>query len=226
MRTLLVSFLAVVFLTSIASAEVLVTANPLGQGVFGFELAGMQDSNFLDQGNDAKMTSYGGYIGYGILDKLDLYLDIGSMKTSGLPSDQELGGTAYGASLKYTILEEGENMPVSVAAALRYRTVTQDYKVSGTKMGEANYAQSTIGVGVSKIMVPFIPYLGISYKETKQYSDEFATQTDITLGTAIAWSMQGAVFVEYTSQAIQDKMGGVGDHNSGQMALGVAYSLR
>ena len=41
MRTFLVSLLLVVSLVMAASAEMLVTANPIGQGKWGFELAGI-----------------------------------------------------------------------------------------------------------------------------------------------------------------------------------------
>ncbi len=235
MKTLLALLLTIILFASVASAEVLVTANPLGKGVWGFEIAGMQDSNFLDQ-SDGKLTSYGGYIGYGLLDSLDVYLDVGSLASSGLSMtfptippttiDMDISGTAYGVSLKYTLLHEGENMPVSLALAGRYRATSQTMDMGILGKSKSHYAQSTLGIGVSKIMAPFIPYLGLAYRDMKDGSDDFATQTDITLGTAIAWSMQGAVFVEYTSQSIQDKSGTVNDHTSGQIAIGVAYATR
>ncbi|MEE8637965.1 MAG: hypothetical protein V3T21_02865, partial [Candidatus Margulisiibacteriota bacterium] len=60
MRTLSILFLLVVFMTSVASAELLTTANPIGQGRWVIEGFGIRDMN-LTNISDATLTTYGGY---------------------------------------------------------------------------------------------------------------------------------------------------------------------
>jgi len=53
------------------------------------------------------------------------------------------------------------------------------------------------------MMIPFIPYGGLTYKSTTfSMAANKGTAIDLTVGSAIAWSQQGAVFVEYTQQQI------------------------
>jgi hypothetical protein len=241
MRALLVSLLLIVFMTSIASAELLTTANPIGQGGWAFLGAGIRDSNLGNQSTDFTLTTIGGYLGYGITDKLDAYLQIGSSTSStysetvfGYTYDADITGTGYGANLKYTVLEEGEGMPVSAAVGLGYKSVSSKMKTTVTPpnpppplppAGEetVNGSQIMVGIGVSKIIVPFIPYGALAYRKDSADGEEASTQIDITVGSAIAWSTQGAVFVEYTNQSITPKGGDV--YTSGQMALGVGYKI-
>ncbi len=221
MRTLSVLFLVVAFMASMASAELLTTANTFGQGKFGFELAGVQDQKYFND-SDLTRTVYAGYIGYGILEDLDAYLEYGLSNVGGLTSPLEITGSGIGLSLKYRILKEGEALPVSVALAGQYRSISIKTKPIDTT---ENGSQTGIGVGVSKVMAPFVPYGGIAYRTNVLEGEEKYTQLDITLGTAIAWSMQGAVLLEYTNQSITDKNAGFDDHTSGQMAIGVAYKI-
>ncbi|KPJ64077.1 hypothetical protein AMJ44_13400, partial [candidate division WOR-1 bacterium DG_54_3] len=114
MRALLVSLLLIIFMTSIASAELLTTANPIGQGKWAVLGAGIRDSNLGDIGSDTTLTSYGAYLGYGITDALDAYLQIGTSTstTFDVPNpapppallDCDITGTGWGANLKYTVL--------------------------------------------------------------------------------------------------------------------------
>jgi len=228
MRTLSILFLLVAFMTSMASAELLTSANTLGQGKWAVEAVGVQDQN-VSNNSDYNQTTYGGYIGYGILDDLDAYLSYGISNVGGLPSVMEIGGSGYGLSLKYRLLKEGEAMPVSVAAAAQYKSVSVVTKMKPPLVPTptettANGSQTSIGIGCSKVMAPFVPYAGLVYRTEASEGSETGTQIDITVGTAIAWSMQGAVLLEYTNQSITDKTG-VGDHTSGQMAVGVAYKI-
>ena len=87
-----------------------------------------------------------------------------------------------------------------------------------------NGNQAVAAVGVSKLMVPFIPYGGIAYRKTTLNAADSSTQMDITVGTAIAWSAQGAVLVEYTLQSVTAAVGNV-NYSSGQIAAAVAYKI-
>jgi hypothetical protein len=80
-----------------------------------------------------------------------------------------------------------------------------------------------VGAGVSKIMAPLVPYGGLTYRSTSSSGTTVATQLDLTVGSAIAWSMQGAVLVEYTMQSITPNGGTA--YSSGQIGLGVAYKI-
>ena len=212
-------------LVSIAQAELLTTANPLGQGKWAVEGFGVQDSNVQGQSSDWKMTVMGAYAGYGVTDKMDLYLSYGSGSLSGQPAGLgAITGSVIGVNGKYSIMDEASGAPVSVAAGLGYRTTAI---IAGPFAGgNYNVAQMSAGVGVSKLFVPFIPYAALAYRSNAVSiggGNQDDTQLDITVGTGIAWSRQGAVFVEYTSQSITPKVGS--NFSSVQMALGVAYIL-
>lgn len=238
MRTLSVLFLLVVFMASVASAEMLTTANPIGKGRFAIEGFGYQDQN-LTGDSDLTATTYGGYVGYGILDDLDAYLSYGISNVAGLPGagmgNYKMSGSGASLALKKRLLKEGAGMPVSVAAALQYKITS--LKASNDAwdpvLGFTIPASDTttpgteiiIGVGCSKVIIPFVPYGGLAYRTTSSDGSEASTQIDITLGTAIAWSEQGAVLIEYTSQSITPKAAGVAVYTSGQIAAGIGYKI-
>ena len=170
------------------------------------------------------LTSIGGYVGYGLTEKLDLFVTLGTANVGGLATGLSSSLTAYGATLKYALLSEGANAPVSVAIGGGYKVLSTKMK---TPAGSATADGSQIGatVGISKLIVPFIPYGGLTYRSTSSGGSQTATQIDATIGSAIAWSLQGAVFVEYTLQSVQDKTGLIGDYSSGQIGAGVGYTL-
>lgn len=218
MRSLFIIFLSIALLTSIASAELMTTANPLGQGKWGGLGSGLQDSN-ISNTSGYTLTSLGGYVGYGLTDKLDLFVTFGSANVGGLPAGISSSMTAYGATLKYTVLKEGNNLPVSVAVGGGYKATN----IKTTGSADASGSQVGAAVGISKLIVPFIPYSGLTYRSTSTSGSAVSTQIDLTLGSAIAWSTQGAVFVEYTLQSITPNGGTA--YSSNQIGAGVGYSL-
>lgn len=221
MKKFLLIALIMAFFATMASAELLVTANPIGQGKWavlgGFLSDSGQQSNGLTGLTGQTLGVYGGY---GVTDKLDVYLQGGQMTVGGLPAGIAVKNTAYGLNLKYAVLEESSSMPVSVAVGGGYKILSQDVTVGVTNTTSGN--QWGLGALVSKMMVPFIPYGGLGYKNTA-YGAATMTEMDITVGSAIAWSTQGAVFVEYTSQAITPNVGSA--FTSGQVAGGVGYKI-
>jgi hypothetical protein len=94
-------------------------------------------------------------------------------------------------------------------------------KLTGIPEISTNGAKSTIGIGISKKFIPFIPYAGVMMGTTSAAGVN-VTSLDLTIGSAIAWSKQGAVFVEYTNQGLS--AAGV-NYTSGQIALGVGYTI-
>jgi len=222
MRKLSVLFLLTIIMVSVASAELLSTANPIGKGGWAVLGAGVQDNNYSGiPGTSWTLTTIGGYVGYGITDKLDAYLQLGSATVGGLPAGVSASGTGIGVNAKYTLLSE-ENAPVSVAVGAGYKSTSS--KMTGAP--DSTGTQILIGIGVSKLIIPFIPYGALSYRQTKSEGNDVSTQLDITVGSAVAWSTQGAVFVEYTNQAFTPASGtGLGNYTSGQIAIGVGYKI-
>lgn len=214
MRVFVTCFLLAFMLISVASAEMLVTANPIGQGKWAFLGAGLQDSSVGGSGSTLTMTTIGGYAGYGVTDKLDVFAQLGQASFS-VGSTKT---TILGLTLKYEVMEESVSFPVSVSVGGGYKSLSTD---TGGSTTSGN--QMLVGVGVSKLMAPFIPYGGLTYRTTSSGGTTTQTQSDLTVGSAIAWSAQGAVFVEYTMQSITPNGGSA--YTSGQIGLGVGYSI-
>lgn len=231
MKKVFLVIIIMLAVASMASAELLVTANPIGKGKWAFSLIGLQSSN-VSNTSGYTMANFGGYAGYGVIDNLDLFISVATGVVGGLPS---VGGiqaasslTSYGLTGKYTLLNEGPSMPVSVALGLGYRSLstkaTTPAFIGGNFVGvdsTTSGSQIFTGVGVSKILAPFIPYAALMYRSTDNNGS--MTQIDLTAGTAVAWSMQGAVLAEYTLQSITPNGGS--NYSSGQMAASVAYKL-
>ena len=214
MKVLLSVLLGLVMLTSIASAELLVTANPIGQGRWAGLLGYISSSNI--GGNSALgANTIGGYAGYGITEDLDAFLKLGSMNMTGLPAGSA-SATIIGLAAKYAILKEGADMPVSLAVGLGYQSWANTF--TG---GSSTTSDIGGGVIVSKIIAPFVPYGGLQYKSLDT-AGVATTSIELTVGSAIAWSEQGAAFVEYTSQ--NQSTGGASISQS-QIGAGVGYKI-
>lgn len=223
MRSILVAFLlvvAIVSVASVASAELLVTANPLGQGKWGVLGAYLSDAN-ANNNSSYSIATLGGYVGYGVTDKLDVYLNAGSATVGGLPATISVSMTSIGLNAKYAVVAESKDMPVSVSVGAGYRSINTT--ASALAGGNTTGSQILAGVGVSKMMAPFVPYGGLTYRSTSTGGSTTSTQLDLTVGSAIAWSAQGAVFVEYTMQSITPNGGSA--YTSGQIGLGVGYAI-
>lgn len=227
MRTLIVSLLLVALLITASSAELLLTANPLGRGNWDFKIAGMQDQTLMNI-DDATMLTYGGCIGYGLRDNLDVYLQLGAGSSSNLPYGVDYNATSYGLSLKCVLLNEGASMPVSAAIGAGYKSISDKFSSSGVSQNGSG-SQVGISAGVSKILDPFVPYAALAYKQTNSsfsFANSNYSQLDITVGTEIILSTQGAFLIEYTLQQITPKAAGVPNYNSNQIAAGMSFALR
>lgn len=216
--------LLVLMVVSAVSAELLVTANPFGKGKWVFEGAYLSDANVANSSGMSAAT-VGAYCGYGINDKLDFIVAGGQANVAGLPVGvSALKTTGYGVNLKYALASEEKDLPVSVAVGGGYKLLSQVTTVTGLGDTTENGNQLLLAIGISKIMVPFIPYAGIDYRAISYNASNLENHLDLTIGTAIAWSMQGAVLVEYSRQSITPTNGS-GNYTSGQIAAGVAYKI-
>ena len=221
MKNILIAVIFVFATTSLASAELLTTANPIRKGKWALSLSAVQNSNASNKSNYSIVSS-GASIGYGIDDKLDAYLIGGVSNVNGLPSQFTSSITSYGLIAKYAILGESDGFPVSVAAGIGYKALS--YK-NTAPAGDTSPTGSQLlaGFGISKIIIPFIPYAGLIYRSTSQSGSSPLSQIDLTIGSAIAWSKEGAVLAEYTIQSITPN-GGT-NYQSGQIGFSVAYKI-
>ena len=210
MKKVLAVVLFVVFAASLASAELLTTANSVGKGKWAFLGSGLQDQNF---GNSSvtSLTTIGGYIGYGINEKLDAYFQAGQSTISGVSST----GTGMGLNLKYTMLEEGRDVPVTVAAGAGYKSMNWS---TGT-----NGSQLSLAAGISRVWSYVIPYSGLAYRKNSVSGNDISSQIDLTVGSAVPWQNMGAFFVEYTLQTITPN--GASNYSSSQIGAGFGTRL-
>jgi hypothetical protein len=225
-RLVLCSLIALMFVAA-ASAEMLITANPIGQGKWA-GLVGYFSDFGLQAGGLTGLTqaTIGAYGGYGITDKLDVFVEAGQATVGSLPVGPGIPTavktTGYGLNLKYAVMGESATMPVSVSVGAGYKTLAQD-ATSALGTATTNGNQIKVGVGVSKIMAPFCPYAGLGYRSNSSGGAAVSSQIDLTVGTAMAWSKQGAVLVEYTMQSITPNGGTA--YSAGQISAGVAYTI-
>jgi len=115
MKRITAVLLFVLLIAGISSAELLTTADTLGAGKWVVLGGGIQDQNLMDV-SGATMTSYCGYVGYGLTDQLDVCLNLGALSSSGL-TGIKMTGLGYGLSVKYNILKEDANLPGASAFA-------------------------------------------------------------------------------------------------------------
>jgi hypothetical protein len=167
-------------------------------------------------------------LGYGINEKLDLIVSAGQSNVTGMAGAyvgvSAIRATGYGLNLKYALASAGDNSPVDVSIGAGYKLLTQVTSITGLGDMTANGNHMLLGIGISKIMVPFVPYAGLTYRATGYEANATQTQFDWTVGTAIAWSQQGAVFLEDTMQVITPVGGGDG-YSSNQLAIAVGYTI-
>jgi hypothetical protein len=227
MKKLFVFALLMALFATMASAELLITANPFGQGKWAVEGAYLMDSKVqLGGSTDVGMNTIGAYVGYGITSALDVIVQLGSATYDKLPVGvNSASGTGAGIFGKYAILQESNNMPVSVSAGLGYKSLSM---TASTLLGNMSGSGSSImaGLGVSKIFAPLVPYAGATYRSntlTVSGTNMDSTQLDLTAGTAIAWSQNGAVYIEYTAQSMTPKTGAA--YTQTQIAGGVGYKI-
>ncbi|MDD4179074.1 MAG: hypothetical protein PHH14_03385 [Candidatus Margulisbacteria bacterium] len=207
---------------SIVSAETLSTANLIPSGRYAVQGIYFQNTNSFNLGNDAKLNAYGIKGAYGINDQMEIDLQVGTGGTTGFTSitGTEYTPTSYGLTLKYAVAKESQDMPVSVILGAGIGAQSLKANRGGATLNGGLYG---LGCVVSKVYAPFIPYASVQWQNAGGDTGLIYTKLDLNIGTAIAWSKQGYVFVEYTSQGIAPSAGG--NYNSGQIAAAVAYIL-
>lgn len=222
MKRLLISvnIFLIIFFASAANATVLLTANPLGHGKWSYMLAGSYNSN-----SSAYMNSFalGGFLGYGIIDNLDIYPRIAygtwpfAASLSGISS---LNALSFGLALKYTFWNQNsKGLPISIAGILEYSATTITTGLTGGGNSQMFNGDIGLGIIISKTINNCIPYGAIVYHKLDQYP-KAKVGSVIELAMGIQWWFINTAAIQ--GEASYNILGGeVG--NSKEMQLTLAY---
>jgi len=220
MKKLLMALTIVIVLSAVASAEVLITANPMGAGKLGWLAAGRYDSNIS---SSMTLMGAGGFLGYGVNDKLDIYGKVGYGSYGNFAVGVSSGSTMMtGIAAKYQLMaENGKDMPVSVAALLGYQASTATFNYI---IGSAQAVQGDIGIGavVSKVIVPWVPYGAVVYHNlTTNPGATTGTNLEVVLGSQMLLSKTSAVIGEVSLNSISS-----GGSTSSNNQISVGYTAK
>jgi len=199
------------------SAEILMTADPIGQGKYSVNGVYFKDTK-INTAGVGDLSTYGVNLGYGLTDQLDLYLNLASANVGGL-AGISLGFTSYGLSAQYLIAKAGDDFPVDLAGKVGIRsvTVTANVPISG-----GNISQYLAGLEVSKKLGLFTPYFALGYLQSQATGNDPTNQVSLTLGSAYAWASNSSVMLEYTQNTIS---AGSQSYTSPQFGGGVSFIL-
>lgn len=193
MKKVLLALMAVLLTASLASAEVLVTANTLGAGKWGYLGALRYGMNSTANSNSYAL---GGFGAYGVMDNLDVYGKVGYGIGANPPAGLTTNGITLGLAAKYLLVNESKSMPVSIAALAGYQTTTTNYNFTGFS---AQTAVGDIGVGAvaSKLMIPWVPYFAAVYHSLNN-AGATGSNVELAVGTQMLLSRTSAVVGEFS----------------------------
>jgi hypothetical protein len=223
---ILIGLLIAFSLVSSAFAETLQTAKTAGKGKWQVGASYMSNTNvwsFIDSGVVGSTVGVSG--NYGLSDSMDLILSAADEYISGgtIPSGTKIEKLNFGVAAKFVIMNESKGSP-AVAGTIGYKWFNSQI----SDIGGSAENQIFAGLSVSKSMDMLTPYASLVYRQTTPQSFMFwiydtSDQVDLTVGTALNWSKDGSLFVEYTSEMIQQRI--YNGYTSSQIALGVGYKL-
>ena len=215
MKKYLIGALIFIFSAGAASAEIMMTADPLGKGKWSMTAGAKLDQNYFDMG--AVSVQYLDTFGYGINDRLDIYATTGlgySQKATDKPRTMDtMTMVNLGASLKYALFTQDAKRQFSMS-------VIAGFKGGSQSKSSMNNWQYSIGLIASRKHKLFSPYLGMNYRQTKQNYGDYS-QADYTIGAKFGTEDRSLV-LEDTLQIV-DFAGNA--FQSNQFALGVCIGL-
>jgi hypothetical protein len=221
MKKILLALFVCLLFTSLASADIMMTACPLGKGKWSVMPGAMVDFNYASMGSNAYMQMVA--LGVGLNDRLDAYVSAGvgySAKTGMMGT---MSMNSYALNLKYTMLAENLTQPVSLA-------LNGGIKSMPMSMTSMNQMQESVGLIVSKMVNNFNPYAGVTYRTTTQSYGNYS-QIDYTIGAGIG-PMEKMFMIEYTLQNMTVAGGsmfatlvGGASYASSQIAIGACLGL-
>lgn len=195
------------------SAEVLLTANTLGQGRFGIKTSYINSTNSYSSALNT--TGYGLIMGYGIIPDLDIYSVAGYQNYSNINSAMPPGysytvnGPQYGALLKYRFMADSENVPLNLSGIVAYKVNNLTAKMSSTYSGETS-GNTMIedwgsGMVLSKAISNVVPYMATLYHVGSwidAYGAIHTTGLEFVAGMNLLFSESTGVIMEYSSNAV------------------------
>ena len=215
MKKYLIGLFVCFFMVSAASAEILMTANPLGKGKCNMTIGSKLDQNYFDMG--AVDVLYLDSIGYGITDRLDIYATTGigySQKATDKQRTMDaMTMISLGAGLKFALLTE-DTKPLSLA-------VTAGIKGGAQSKSSMNNWQYNVGLIASKKVKKLLnPYAGVNYRSTRQNYGDYS-QMDYSIGAM--FGPEGRTLV--VEDTIQSITFAGSTFTSNQFALGFCIGL-
>jgi hypothetical protein len=192
-------------LINCASAELLLTANSLGQGRFGIKSSYINGSNSLN--NVMNTTGYDILLGYGIISNLDIYGVAGYVaypNAGSTISNLSINGPLYGLILKYRILEDTEYAPFNLSSMV-------SFKVNNITSRYGNSAYNTMmedwggGVVLSKTFPVVTPYIAALYhfgSWIDSYGALRLTSVELVNGYNFMFSESTGLIVEVASNSV------------------------
>ncbi|MFH1390482.1 MAG: hypothetical protein ABIH56_07180 [Candidatus Margulisiibacteriota bacterium] len=217
------SLMLIVIMASIASAEIMSTGDPIGQGKFAVSGNYVKDSKVGTIGtDDMNMSTWGGTIGYGLTDKLDLYLTASSSNVGNMPTGVARSAATIGLVTNYQFMEEGANSSISVAGRLGYKSMS--FSATSFSVTANNIvSQYMAAVEISKKLSAFTPYVGFGYCNYYSGGSDPSTQLGVTVGGSYAWLPNSSILVELTSNTVSASW--LPAFSNSQIGVGINYYL-
>lgn len=209
----LIGILSISLLVIPVSAEVLLTANTLGQGKIGLKTSYISSSNSYS--SSLNTTGYGLILGYGIIPDLDMYAMGGYQNYSNIASmlppgySYSVNGPQYGLALKYRFLADSENVPLNLSSMVAYKINNLTEKMtspySGEMSGNDMIEDWGSGIVLSKAISNVVPYMATLYHVGSWkniYGTGHMTGLEMVAGLNLLFSESTGVIMEYSSNTI------------------------
>lgn len=179
--------------------------------------------------------AYGTIAQYGLLDNVDVMIGFGGISYALTPDIglDMMGGNFFGGGLKYNIINENAENPLSVAFIAQYMAIPTTLLDTGTKKEGSDY-DAYLKIILSKNFPAFFPFiaLGINSRNLKIGDASSAStigQIDIGYGTPITEKMFIGVELNWSSywhdEVMDDILGTATLSNAIGYSFGIQYLL-
>ncbi len=235
----LILIISSLLISQTSNAFVLTNANTLGFNNTNMALSGLYSTNrvttYVPKIISTNLTNYayGFVFHYGLLDNLDVMIGLGNVGYEITPDIAGLlrmeGGTLFGTGIKYGILKEDENIPVSLAFLFQYTTVPADLIDSGIKLSGCNQ-DTYYKLIISKNFYVFFPYIAIGIDSRflrigSSRSQSTISQIDIGYGTALSENLVLGVELNWSGTWNDPVMDDIFAAETLSEALGVSFGV-
>jgi|GEM_PF-2371229 len=237
MRNTFLIILSIIYFASAADAFVLSSADTLGRekvaisGIYSVNRITSVVSDVITA--DLTLNAYGFIFNYGVLEDLDLLLGIGNIRygvTPDIGSTLKLeGGTLTGIGLKYAILKENGEIPVSLAVLLQHTAFPANLVEFGEK--DSGWNNDTyMKLIFSKQIHAFIPFLAVGVDSRilrigGDRSENSIFQIDLGYGTAVSENLFLGVELNWSEPWHDRVMDEVFADKTRSEAIGVSFGI-